>query len=241
VYQDRFKDAGDFHFFFVGSFSLSGIEPLVRRYLGSLPTQGRVESWKDVGIRPPKGIVRKEVRKGLEQQSRVELLYTGTTPWSLANSLQVEALGRVLDIRIREVVREEAGGSYDAGVSAQLDRFPAEEYVVGIGFGCAPKNVEPMTALALKEVARMREQGPEAVDVAKVKEMLSREHEQNLRENGFWLGSLQMLALNGLDPSVMRDFDARLATITAQNLKAKAVELLKKDAYLQVVLYPEDR
>jgi zinc protease len=239
VYRDRFRDAGDFHFFFVGSFTLSGIEPLARRYLGSLPSKGRVESWKDVGIRPPKGVVRREVRKGLEQQSRVELIYSGTTPWSLANSLQVEALGRVMDIRMREIVREEAGGSYDVGVDAQLDRYPTEEYVVTVGFGCAPQNVEAMTALSLREIARMREQGPDAADVAKVKEMLSREHEQSLRENGYWLGSLQMLSLNGLDPRTMLDFDKRLATISAQSLRAKAAELLKPDTYLQVVLYPE--
>jgi len=95
-----------------------------------------------------------------------------------------------------------------------------------------------MTGLALREIARMREQGPNPVDVAKVKEMLSREHEQNLRENGYWLGTLQMLSLNGLDPHAMLDFDKRL---TAQNLRAKAAELLRPDAYLQVVLYPEGR
>jgi zinc protease len=239
VYRDRFKDAGDFHFFFVGSFTLPGIEPLVRRYLGSLPTLGRHESWKDTGIRPPKGVVRKEVRKGLEQQSRVELIYSGTTPWSLANSLQVEALARVMDIRMREVVREEAGGSYDVGVDGQLDRFPTEEYLVTVGFGCAPQNVQTMTALALREIARMKEQGPDPVDTAKVKEMLSREHEQNLRQNEYWLGSLQMLSMNDLDPRTMLDFDARLSGITLQSLRAKAVELLSPDRYLQVVLYPE--
>jgi len=196
VYRDRFKDAGDFHFFFVGSFTLPGIEPLVRRYLGSLPTQGRVESWKDVGIRPPKGIVQKEVRKGLEPQSRVELVYSGTTPWSLENSMRADALGRVMDIDMREAVREKAGGSYDVGVEGQLDRYPVEEYLLTIGFGCAPQNVEQMTSLAVGEVARLREQGPNAADVAKVKEMLKREHEQNLRENEYWLGSLQMLSFN---------------------------------------------
>jgi zinc protease len=74
-----------------------------------------------------------------------------------------------------------------------------------------------------------------------VKEMLSREHEQNLRENGYWLGTLQMLSLNGLDPRAMLDFDRRLAAVTAQSLRAKAGELLRPDAYLQVVLYPEGR
>ncbi|HTZ52650.1 MAG TPA: insulinase family protein [Spirochaetia bacterium] len=239
VYRDRFSDAGDFHFFFVGSFTLPAIEPLVRRYLGSLPTRGGSEAWKDVGVRPPTGVVRREVRKGLEEQSRVQLVYSGTTPWSLSNGLLVEALGRVLDIRMREVVREEAGGSYDAGADGRLDRYPVERYSVTVGFGCAPANVEKMTALALRSVEAMREQGPEAVDVAKVKEMLRREHEQNLRENGFWVDALQMAAFNGLDPRVLLDFDARLAAVTVQSLKAAAGEMLTPQTFLQVVLYPE--
>jgi zinc protease len=239
VYRDRFKDAGDFHFFFVGSFTLAQIEPLARRYLGSLPSQGRVESWKDVGIRPPKGIVRKEVRKGVEQQSRVELVYTATAFWSLETSLRVEALARVMDIDMREVVREKAGGSYDVGVDGQLERYPVEQSTIIIGFGCAPQNVEPMAALALQEVARLREQGPDAADVAKVVEMLKREREQNEKENAWWLGTLQMLSFYGLDLRSPLDFDKRLAGITVESLRGEAEKLLQPDNYLQVVLYPE--
>jgi zinc protease len=81
--------------------------------------------------------------------------------------------------------------------------------------------------------------GSKAVDVAKVKEMLKREHEQNLRENEYWLGALQMLSFYGLDLRSPLDFDKRLAAISVESLKAEAVALLKPDTYLQVILYPE--
>ncbi|PYS68978.1 MAG: peptidase M16, partial [Acidobacteria bacterium] len=37
-YKDRFADASDFTFVFVGSFDLPTIKPLVEKYLGSLPS-----------------------------------------------------------------------------------------------------------------------------------------------------------------------------------------------------------
>ena len=45
IFKDRFSDAGDFTFFFVGNFDLNEIKPLVEKYLGSLPNTGRNETW----------------------------------------------------------------------------------------------------------------------------------------------------------------------------------------------------
>ena len=74
-YKDRFADASDFTFVIVGSFDLPTIKPLVERYLGSLPSLHRKETGRDVGIRPPTGVVEKEVRQGhrAEEPSRRRL------------------------------------------------------------------------------------------------------------------------------------------------------------------------
>src|SRR4029453_16767725 len=49
-YKDRFADASDFTFVFVGSFDPATLKPLVERYLGALPSIRRKESWQDVGV-----------------------------------------------------------------------------------------------------------------------------------------------------------------------------------------------
>ena len=138
-YKDRFRDAGDFTFLFVGSFTLEGIEPLVASYLGTLPSTGRMESWKDIGIRPPAGVVQDTVRKGLEPKSRVEILFHGDYPWSLENRLRFDALGRVLDIELRDAVRQQAGGSYDVGSGAQITRYPTEQFAAVHQFRLRPR------------------------------------------------------------------------------------------------------
>ena len=66
-YKDRFADASDFTFVFVGSFDVATIKPLVERYLGSLPALHRKEAPRDVGMpRPP--VVEKQVTKGREPE-----------------------------------------------------------------------------------------------------------------------------------------------------------------------------
>jgi zinc protease len=240
VYKERFADAGDFTFVFVGNFQPAEVESLLVRYLGSLPSTGRVETWRDVDMDPPAGIVEREVDKGLEPQSRVQIVFGGSTDWSLGSRLQLEALKQVLDIVLRENVREEAGGSYDIGVDAVLNRYPDEEFFVYVGFGCAPDQVQTLTDLVFQQILRLREQGPPQKDVEKAKEILRREHEQNLKTNDYWLGILQLAYMNDLDPRVLLDFDARLQSISVDALRSMAVETLDPSNYVRVVLNPED-
>jgi len=65
-YRDRFADASDFAFVFVGSFDPDTLEPLIRTYLGGLPSSQRVESWRvmiEMSLRPMRG--RSSLRKKL--------------------------------------------------------------------------------------------------------------------------------------------------------------------------------
>ena len=177
---------------------------------------------------------------GLEPQSRVQIVFSGTTDWSLESRLQLEAMKQALDIALRENVREEAGGSYDIGVDAVLNRYPDEEYYVYVGFGCAPDQVGALTDLVFEQIRKLRQQGPPLKDVDKVTEILRREHEQNLKTNDYWLGILQLAYTNDLDPRVLLDFDARLDSITVDSLREMAAETLDPDNYVRVVLSPEE-
>ncbi len=58
-YKERFADACNFTFVFVGDFDLATMRPLAERYLGGLPALHRQEMAKDVGVRPPKGVIEK--------------------------------------------------------------------------------------------------------------------------------------------------------------------------------------
>src|SRR5690606_107092 len=124
IYRERFSGANDFSFALVGSFEPDSIRPLVERWLGGLPATGVEEEARDPGIRPPEGVVQKVVRRGSEPRARTQIVLTGPAEYSLEHQTELSALGEVLNVRLRDALREELGGTYGAGVSATLQREP---------------------------------------------------------------------------------------------------------------------
>ena len=106
IYHDRFADASDFTFVIVGDFDIDSIRPHVQRYLGGLPSMNRAEEGRDIGIRPPTGVIRKVVRAGTEPQSQTYISFTGPFEYSEAERHLLGSMGEVLENRLREKLRE---------------------------------------------------------------------------------------------------------------------------------------
>ncbi len=96
-YRDRFSDAGDFNFLFVGAFTPETIEPLVTRWIASLPTGGRTESWRDVGVHYPEQELRRVIRMGVEPVAQVQMIWTQPEfEWNYGNRHAVSSMMAVL-------------------------------------------------------------------------------------------------------------------------------------------------
>ncbi|MBN2324046.1 MAG: insulinase family protein [Spirochaetes bacterium] len=240
-YTDRFSEASDFTFIFVGSFAVDEMRPLVERYLGSLPAGGRIEEWKDLGIDPPDGIVREEVTKGMEPKSLVSVVFNGETDWTLEKAFLFSALEDLIEIPLRETIREEEGGAYSLWVYSSIQNLPDDEYYIYVGFGCDPDRAEELTAILFSEIEKLKENGPRETDMQKTKEILTRERETNLKENGFWIGVLQTYYLYGLDPRRILEYDEFVRDLDAKTLHEALRRYLDTGRYVQVTLYPESR
>jgi zinc protease len=238
IYKDRFADAGDFTFVFVGNVDLATIEPLVRTYLASLPSKGRKETWRDVGAAFPPGVKTKTFLAGREPKSFVELYFHGSERWSRENENDMRALVEVLRIRLREVLREDMGGVYGVQLSGSNARRPRQEFVVRISFGCAPDNVDKLEQAVWGEIKALKEKGPGADYIVKVKEARRRSHEVALRDNGFWLRELTHAYDYGDDPLLIPDITSELEGIRAERVEAAAKRYLTTSQYVLGVLRP---
>jgi zinc protease len=238
-YKDRFADAGDFVFVIVGTFDPDAITPLVQTYLGGLPSIGREESWRDEGVVPPKGVVEKTVHKGIEPKSQTQIVFTGPFEWTRENRYAISSLASVLRIRLREVLREDMGGTYGVNVSGIGSRDPRERYTFRIGFGTAPERLEELTAAVFQQVDSMKTYGPTQDDIDKVKETQRRQRETSLRENGFWLSNLISSEIYGLDSRDILTYDELVESLTPEMVQKAAGLYLPTDNYVQVSLYPE--
>ena len=238
-YRDRFADASDFTFVFVGNFTVDSIKPHVLTYLGSLPSLNRRDKWRDVGIRFPTGVVRKVVRKGTEPKSQTQMVFTGPFVWNRANRYAMSSLNAVLRIRLREVLREDLGGVYGVSVGSQPSFEPRQEYSFSIGFGASPDRMDSLRAAVFSVIDSLRSSGPTAQDIEKVRETQRRGEETSLKENGFWLSTLIASDQYGEDPHTLLNREAMRATLSREMIRDAARKYLNTANYVQVTLLPE--
>ena len=240
VYADRFADLGDATFVFVGAFDWEVLRSLTETYLASLPaTEREDEEWIDHNIDPPEGLIDQVVRSGIEPRSNTVVVFAGDMDWSRQEALTLSVVGDVLQIRLRERVREELGGTYSIGVNGGSSSLPDEEYFVSIIFGSDPDRTEELFGEVLDGIEWLQA-GGEQEYLDKVKEQLRTLREEDLRENGFWLNQIRAAVQREEEFTEIVDFDERVDGLTLEQVAAAAQLYLPGDRYVRVVLFPEE-
>ncbi len=237
-YRDRFADAGDFTFVFVGNFDIDSLKPLVQVYLGGLPSIGRKETWRDTGIDAPEGVIQKAVHKGVEPKSQTQIIFTGPFDYTAENRHLVRSLALALQTRLRDRLREDLGGTYSVSVSGGYEKFPDAVFRMRISFGSAPERVEELTSVVFEEIENFKNHDLSEEDVSKVRENQRRNKETNLKENGYWVGQLAFADQYGTDPHRLISYDL-ISGLTAEMIRSAAQLYLPMDNYVLVTLYPE--
>ncbi len=240
IYKDRFADAGDFTFFFVGNFDLDRMRPLVRTYFGNLPTTDRTETWRNNGIDPPRGVIKKIVKKGIEQKSAVNIIFTGPFEFNRQNRYDIQSMAQVLRIRLREILREDLGGTYGVGVNVYISHYPEEEYEITISFGCNPNRAEELIESVLDELTVFTSEDIDTLYIDKVKETQRRQRETNLKQNSFWLSNLNFYYFHNEDPNEILMLDSYIDKLSASDVRVAAGKYFDMNNYVTVILYPED-
>lgn len=238
-FKERFADASNYAFFFVGNFKIDEIKPLILKYLGSLPSHNKQETWRDIGVKLATGNITKVVRKGIEKKSSVRIAITGDFDFKPQNRFELRSLIEVFNIILRERIREDKGGVYGIYAYPTINKYPKSNYIITIGFGCDPDRVDELTSEVREIIKDLKAKPPKDDYIEKVKEIQKREHEVNIKNNNWWLNNLVSYYTNGEDmkdiPKFVKYFD---------KLKAKDIQQYAKkyftDNYLQVVLLPED-
>jgi zinc protease len=239
-YKDRFSDASGFTFVFVGNFKTDSIKPLIAKWLGALPSTGRKETWRDTGVRPPTGVVQRVVKKGAEPKARTALIFTGPFEYTRQNRYYLSALGELLNIKLREALRENLGGTYGVNVSPGAYKDPLPAYRFTIGFSSAPERLEDLTAAALVQIDSVKRFGTTPEYLNKVKEAALRSRETAIKQNGYWLSQIQTFDQSGWPLAEIPNGDKLISALTIDDLKRAAVKYLRTDNYVRVSLYPEN-
>ena len=240
-YEARFRNAADFTFFFVGAFTVEEVTPLLTTYLASLPSTGKAEAQlRNLDLRFPAMVERETVNKGQEPRSQTAITFFSDTGLDELESHRLRAATTVLQMRLRDVLREELGGTYSVGVGYS-DTAPQPGYgTTSVQFGSAPENAERLRNVVLTELDKLRRDGPSESEVGIVKETERRELETALRQNGYWLNSLQAVHLLGRDARRIPQRIERTESLGTENIHEAFRKYFPPERYTVVTLMPEN-
>ena len=235
MYKDRFKEAGDFTFLFVGNINLEEAKPLIETYLGGLPTINRKENYQDIKMDIRKGAHKNLFTKQMETPKATVLnIISGNCEYNLKNDLLMTMLSQTMSMVYLETVREKEGASYGVSAFGQLSRGVKDEAIFQIYFDTDPAKREKMEQIVVSELQKVAQEGPRPEHLAKVKEFLLKKHIENAKENGYWLGQLNSYYWHNTDMNT--DYEKLVNELGVEDVKNFTKALLDQGNIIEITM-----
>lgn len=234
LYKQRFSDASGFTFFFMGDVDEKAMAPYIEKYIASLPSSYRKEDCKPI----------KDVRKGIfetyleeKQQTptaKIMMRYATNSDYTLKNYLLSAILGQIMNIVYTKTIREDAGAAYSVGCGGDTHMYPSKSSRLEIQFTTQPEKKDLAVSLVKKGLEDVAKNGPRQEDLNKVKEYLQKVLVGNRKVNDYWIYIQQQEWFTGLN--LDRGYDETLNSITVDDVKQLANEMLNQRNFIQVVM-----
>jgi len=238
-YKERFANAGDFNFYFVGNVDEAKIAEYAETYIASLPGNGEREMYKVSDFRPKSGSHEFTYNKGTEPKSQVRLTYSGEAEYNENEARALAALGEILSIKLIEKLREEEGGVYGAGARGSISKIPYGRFNFSISFPCAPENAEKLAAASIAELEKIIKDGPTATDLDKVQKAMLLTRKDQLEQNRFWLSAIKNSDYENSDIDDVVNYETNVNAMTIKEIHNVAKKYLA-GGYIKAILLPEE-
>jgi zinc protease len=240
-YKARFADADNFTFVFVGSFTPEMMKPFVETYIASLPATHAHETWRDLNISTPDGVVDRTVEKGIAPKSQVAIVFSGPFEYDDAHRLALRAMTMVLQSRLFDTIRQELGGTYSIEASPDTAKFPRPTFKVRIEWASDPERMPTLVERVFDELDFVKNTRLTRNQMALVRQALRRDFETNSQDNGYLLNQISRKYEDGeaADVGAVFDLPARVDALTADQIQAVAQAALDTTRYVKVTLNPE--
>lgn len=239
IYTDRYSNADEFTFFIVGNVEKETVIPMVEKYIGSLPSTGRTETFIDRKVEQPKGKITREISLPLTiPKSTVYISFAEKMKYSPYNYLGLEVLNGILDIVYTEKVREDEGGTYGVGVSLSEQKRPSELAEGMITFDCDPARANALKAIIYRELDNIVQNGPSQENLDKAVSNMLKKREENKMHNSYWLGILSRYYSYGINSNDPANYENILKAYKPKDIKKIAGMMFKKADVVDLIFKP---
>lgn len=239
VYQSRFNNAADFTFFIVGDVKKDDLKPFLENYIASIPTSNIKENWKNNAVEWSAKNIDKDIYLPMEDpKSSVQIAIKKEIPFSLKDQILMEALGKILQLRYDELLREDEGGTYGASSWGQVFKEPRTVAYLSVTFDCNPELVEKLITIVHTEINKIKNGDILQTDLDKITTNLLKEREDSKNFNAYDMSVLKNLILEGYNIESPENFENIVKSITKKNIQDMTKKLLNDHKSFEIVFKP---
>ena len=244
IYRERFNDASNQTFFFVGNVSDDDIA-LIAKYLNNLPVNGKQKGEKFINRNPKfaEGIQHAEAVKGIERQGMLIISGQMDVPASELDPqtrIAISELGDALGITVTEIIREKNGDAYSPSAGFDYELTPAGQVSWQFYIGCDPEKAKKIEKDCINILKQYMKKGCDQKTLGKVQEQMIVNRGKARQNNSFWLGQLQGSYMLNESRDYVENYDAMVKAVTTKDIKNLAKKYINLKNYVVVTLRPED-
>lgn len=236
-YTERFSNAGDFTFLFVGNISEKDIA-LINTYLGNIQSNEKTEKYVDHKIFMKDGKTEKTILRTMDTPKTTvyQHLQNKDVVYNKKNKILNYMLSEWLTKRYLETIREEEGGSYGVQVGTDLSQTPSPLFSLEINFDCNPDKADALVKIVHAELSRVQTENIPSSMLEDIKKSILKNHQEQIKQNNYWLSVLSSYVRDNEEPLDTETLKSILSTITAKDLKEFTTNALKKSNSVQVLM-----
>lgn len=241
IWADRFADASDFTFIFVGTFDEDTLTKYCCQYLATLPTVKRDDSpvYTDLVMR--KGNIKNVYKTKMEQpQSMVSyILHTPAKKKNIKDEIVMNILGQAMQMNYTKTIREDLGASYGVGASGRhYDGNDGKwNYMFSVQGNVKPEMYDTCLTVMRQELEKVATNGIPEEYMQRIKEYMRKTFQERQNKNNAWLSYLQSYYRYGID--VQEEYLPTLEKVSQKDIKKVVKALLKSKNEITVVMLPE--
>ena len=238
IAKERYQNAGQFTFTFLGNFDEETLRPLIEQYIASLPSTGAApENFKDVRTLAT-GQVKNHFRvKSDSPKATAVRVWNAVAPYNLENDIKISVAGQILSQIYLKTIREEESAAYSVGAYGGFN-LSGTDAIMQLQAYC-PMNPDK------QEIAnRLLDEGFEgctkAIDsdiLTKVKEYMLKQADEDAKTNGHWMGVISTWLDYGFDSHT--DYKKIVESLTPQMMVDFFKQLKAAGNCVDVVMLPE--
>lgn len=241
IYKSRFKNIADFQFFIVGDVTAENLEPLLEKYIASIPAMKDKENWKNNSIDWIQDHTDKDIYMSMQDaKTSVEIGIKNEMPYSLKNYYLMSVLGKILTLRYTETLREEEGGTYGASSRGSLSKKPVHQAYLSVSFDCNPDLAEKLIDIVYNEIDLIKNGTIQQNDLDKVLTNFLKERDESKSSNNYEMAAMRTLILEGYDRNTPENFADIINAITIKDVQDIAAKLLDNHKSYEVVFKPTE-